>query len=176
MICFYDMFLDLPKNFSIIIFDMGIMTDTLTALNNSIREAFSNNKSLIDMRDILKHYDGNDWQNHVVFSESKYNRIKLFEENDYDLYLLCWKKGQNSAIHDHPNNGCLLKILKGRLEEHQYNQKVCILRTKILATGELSYLEGNKIVHQINPLEDTVTLHIYSPSNYIHQIYHKNTT
>eukprot|EP00752_Nemacystus_decipiens_P001571 g1532.t1 len=39
----------------------------------------------------------------------------------FDLLLLCWRPGANSVIHDHPNAGCWVKVLKGELRETRYS-------------------------------------------------------
>jgi cysteine dioxygenase len=35
--------------------------------------------------------------------------------------ILCWNEGQSSAIHDHADSHCFMKILKGGLTEVKYN-------------------------------------------------------
>lgn len=34
--------------------------------------------------------------------------------------ILCWNEGQSSAIHDHADSHCFLKVLKGSLMEVKY--------------------------------------------------------
>lgn len=34
--------------------------------------------------------------------------------------ILCWNEGQTSAIHDHADSHCFLKVLKGGLMEVKY--------------------------------------------------------
>lgn len=34
--------------------------------------------------------------------------------------ILCWNEGQTSAIHDHANSHCFLKVLKGGLMEVKF--------------------------------------------------------
>lgn len=34
--------------------------------------------------------------------------------------ILCWNEGQSSAIHDHADSHCFLKVLKGSLLEVKY--------------------------------------------------------
>jgi cysteine dioxygenase len=35
--------------------------------------------------------------------------------------ILCWNEGQSSAIHDHADSHCFMKILKGGLTEVKYS-------------------------------------------------------
>lgn len=38
----------------------------------------------------------------------------------FDLLLLCWRPGAASVIHDHPQAGCWVKVLKGEIKETRY--------------------------------------------------------
>ena len=46
------------------------------------------------------------------YEDENYCRIPLLARDEYDLLICCWKPGQESAFHGHPNQGCLVKILK----------------------------------------------------------------
>src|SRR5437879_2660100 len=87
----------------------------LKILYDQIDKKFKSNHSLIYCREILKSYCGDDWQKYVQFCPDRYTRVILSEySNDaFEFVLICWNKDQLSPIHDHPNNGCLLKVLQG---------------------------------------------------------------
>lgn len=38
----------------------------------------------------------------------------------FNLMILCWNESQSSAIHDHADSHCFLKVLKGSLMEVKY--------------------------------------------------------
>lgn len=38
----------------------------------------------------------------------------------FNLMILCWGEGHGSAIHDHADSHCFMKILKGQLREMRY--------------------------------------------------------
>ena len=38
----------------------------------------------------------------------------------YNLMILCWNEGHASAIHDHADSHCFMKMLKGQLMETRY--------------------------------------------------------
>lgn len=38
----------------------------------------------------------------------------------YNLMTLCWGEGHGSAIHDHANSHCFMKMLQGSLEEVRF--------------------------------------------------------
>lgn len=52
---------------------------------------------------------------------SRYTRNLVDKGNDrYNLMILCWGEGHGSAIHDHANAHCFMKMLQGSLEEIRF--------------------------------------------------------
>lgn len=125
---------------------------------------------LKDHIDVLEFIDleKEDYEEFIKFSDDKYNRIRLdkYSTDKFEFMILCWNKGQESSIHDHPENGCILKILEGRILEKVYDN-MKLIKNNILKDNDVSYREKSKITHKIIPLEKTVSLHIYSPPNYV---------
>ena len=51
----------------------------------------------------------------------RYTRNLVDAGNDrFNLMILCWNESQSSAIHDHADSHCFLKVLKGNLTEIKY--------------------------------------------------------
>lgn len=135
--------------------------------------------SLVFCRDILQNYSGDDWKKHVKFCPDKYTRVILSEysNNDFEFVLICWNENQLSPIHDHPNNGCLLKVLQGSLIEDIYVKhdmgQYLYVTTRTSIAGSVSYMEKDVVIHRIinnnKNLEESsqsVSLHIYSPPKF----------
>lgn len=56
-----------------------------------------------------------------IFSK-RYTRNLVDAGNDrFNLMILCWNEGQSSAIHDHADSHCFMKVLKGGLTEVKYS-------------------------------------------------------
>lgn len=52
----------------------------------------------------------------------RYTRNLVDAGNDrFNLMILCWNEGQSSAIHDHADSHCFMKVLKGGLTEVKYS-------------------------------------------------------
>ena len=154
---------------------------TLQSLYNDILKAYElssdssdNRFELSDIRYLVEKYDGTDWKLYVKYLDDDYNKILMYKNNDFDVYIICWKKGQSTRIHDHPVSGCLMKVLHGSLEENLYRNnnylgKINNLKficKNILNINDVGYQINNNIIHGIIAHEDSVSLHIYSPSNY----------
>lgn len=177
--------------------------NTLHHLVKSIRD-YTSKIDIIDFKldqitSLLERYCGEDWYNYIYHNNPNYTKVKipLTNANDiFEIYLICWNKGAISPIHDHSENGCIVKILKGKLNEFRYNRyeenntntnlfsffkkkkknikndkKNCICYK--LECNTVSYIHNDIAIHQIaNSIDDTAySLHIYSPCNYDANIY-----
>lgn len=119
------------------------------------------------LRDILQEYTAEDWKKHVKTSSNTYNRSKIFENENFDVYVITWNNLQKANIHDHSENGCWLKVLDGKLAEKIYDSDMNILRTDIHEKNDISFMRNDIGFHSIeNFNEITITLHIYSPPNH----------
>ena len=134
---------------------------TINDILYSADELLKNDDLLYSLRDILRDYDGRDIMAYVNFNDMHYNRFLVAKSEYSQILLLCWKKGQSSAFHDHHNNGCIVKIISGSLKEFIYDTKTCITSDKISYCNDILYKQGNDIIHKIEPLENLISLHIY---------------
>ncbi len=106
------------------------------------------------------------------FSEDRYTKTLLKRTPDYEIFLLCWKRGQSTAIHDHPPDGCWMRVLAGSLEEIEY--ECPSLRTLDCirhSVGDHGFKRGSEVLHAIRALEDSVTIHVYYPPLYVARTY-----
>ena len=151
--------------------------DTIEQLAIEINEKMNHGIKLKNMIDIIKKYNGDDWEKHKQFCDNKYTRNLAFRNDKFEILIICWNKGQKSCIHDHPDNGCLVKLVKGCLVEECYskiNDKLTLVSTNNINKDDVSYQEGSDGLHRIiNPSLDNccVTIHIYSPPNYTPNFY-----
>ncbi|AGF85126.1 I cysteine dioxygenase [Moumouvirus goulette] len=146
---------------------------TLDKLISKLEINFPKVKNVIDLTDILKEYEGNDWLSYVKFN-NKYNKILIKRTNDFEIYLMTWNEDQKSDIHDHPSKGCLMKVLSGELYEQEYiniSEKIEPIAFNILKKNEIVYKTGNEKLHQIFSPQKSVSIHLYSPPYYKFQKY-----
>jgi cysteine dioxygenase len=101
------------------------------------------------------------------FEDSKYVKILLEQTADYEIFMICWKAGQSTPIHDHPEGGCWMRVVSGELEETEYAMPtVWKMGTHRLTVGDVGYKQGYVVLHSIRAIEDTISLHLYSPPRY----------
>ncbi|QKF93501.1 cysteine dioxygenase type I [Fadolivirus algeromassiliense] len=144
--------------------------ETLEALGNCVTDQLHKGHKLQDLRYLIETYNGTDWESFIKFSNEKYLKNNVFSNDQIDIFVICWNNNQKSGIHDHPENGCLLRLMQGSLQEDVYvknNNDYEHIRTNYLHSNGISYKEGKSCIHNIiNGDQKTVSLHIYSPSNY----------
>jgi DMSO/TMAO reductase YedYZ molybdopterin-dependent catalytic subunit len=105
----------------------------------------------------------------VRFGEQSYQRNLVRAGPWYHLWVMCWKNGQRSPIHDHAASGCVVRVLRGTATETRFafapNGMAKAVGSRDLPAGSLCATQDADL-HQISNLQaggDLVTLHVYSP-------------
>lgn len=114
--------------------------------------------------------DARDVASFLRFAEPTYQRVLVRAGPWYHLWVLCWKNGQRSPIHDHIGSRCAVRVLRGTATITDF---VFAANGHIKAVGSRDYPAGSVLgnedndLHQVSNLQggaaDLVTLHIYSP-------------
>ena len=79
-----------------------------------------------------------------------------------------------SYIHDHPEGGCILKVLQGELIEHKYDTKnLELLEVLNHNKGSIGYIDNTIAYHRVgnDSKEKAISLHIYSPPEFVSNIF-----
>ncbi|KAL4452228.1 hypothetical protein ABPG75_007890 [Micractinium tetrahymenae] len=58
---------------------------------------------------------------YLNFNDTHYTRNLVAENEDFELMVLCWGKGQGSRVHNHARSHGWVTALAGRVEETRYN-------------------------------------------------------
>lgn len=111
-----------------------------------------------------------DVEEHARFSERGYARNLVRAGDCYHAWVLCWKNGQRSPIHNHAGSSCAVKVLRGTATETLFefapNGHVKALFSRDHREGTVLGSEDTDM-HQISNLQagdaELVTLHIYTP-------------
>jgi cysteine dioxygenase len=106
----------------------------------------------------------------IRFSDKRYARNSFRSGDWYHAWVMCWKNGQRSPIHDHKGSSCGVRVLRGVLTETIFefapNGFVKAVFSRDLECGGVCGTEDNDL-HQVSNLQagtaDLVTLHVYSP-------------
>lgn len=83
----------------------------------------------------------------------RYTRNLVNEGNGkYNLMALCWGEGHGSAIHDHANSHCFMKMLQGSLEEIRFtwpekaSDELKEISRRRLNVNEVTYINGKLLL------------------------------
>lgn len=76
--------------------------------------------SLESFRDEFINFPLEGFEQFVAFKNDSYSSKILFRTDKFEIRLLCWKPFQATPKHPHPQNGCLMKILEGKLIEEKF--------------------------------------------------------
>ncbi len=104
------------------------------------------------------------------FSDVDYARNLLAKSDWYQLWVICWKAGQTSPIHDHLGSACGVRIVDGIATETIFEPTdnagfVRPVETCCFKTGDVCVSSENDIHLITNEQDDLdlVTLHLYTP-------------
>lgn len=146
--------------------------ECLTELGKQVSKSIEVGNTLWDCYNMLHEYCGEDWTKYECFCCEKYARNAVYKDDNVEILLLCWDVGQYTPVHDHPDKGCLVKVIKGSLIEEEYivcDGNYVLKELHRIEVGDISYQEGKHGIHRIknNCKTKACTLHIYAPPNYI---------
>ncbi|KAI1459304.1 cysteine dioxygenase type I [Annulohypoxylon moriforme] len=131
-----------------------------------------------DLTHIMERYisDKKEWSMYAMEDGNiGYTRNLVDEGNGKaNLLVLVWTPGKGSAIHDHGNAHCLMKILRGDLTETRYEhpngdtEKPMEVKSEhVHKENAVAYMADELGLHRVsNQGSDyAVSLHLYTPPN-----------
>ena len=157
--------------------NFNILKNTLT---NIFKELNDENLYIIreKVKDSVRKYDGTDWSLYVNECNKSYNRELIYSSPEYDLVIITWCKDQGCKIHNHPANGCTVKILQNSITEELYEAdtlKLC--NSTKYKEGDIMYIDDTLGYHRMCNKQDDpcVSLHVYSPGKYKPKFFSKKS-
>lgn len=127
------------------------------------------------LMDTLRQYQSqrSDWDKYAFENfEVAYTRNGVDTINSKaNLLVLVWTPGKGSAIHDHANAHCIVKVLQGSLRETLYDMPkgedhdMHVTRVTDLPTNGISYMSDTLGLHRMENVGTVpaVSLHLYTP-------------
>lgn len=136
---------------------------TLNELSNLINNHLKNNKKLSSFP--FNNYYLKNTNDYIKFKENDYSRNTIFRNDIFEIIAISWWGGSKTNYHKHPENGCKLKVIFGKLKETLLLSNK-IKKINLLKKNNCSYLDNSIGIHQIEALEPSLSIHIYSPPGY----------
>ncbi|XP_045508364.1 cysteine dioxygenase type 1-like [Colias croceus] len=97
----------------------------LERLVEELHRVFSKNHvNIQEVQKLMLSYksDPKDWRKYAKYDRFRYTRNLVDAGNGaFNIMVLCWGPGHASAIHDHADSHCFMKLLSGNLDEVRYD-------------------------------------------------------
>ena len=128
--------------------------------------------------------EDHEWEQYAHFDSSRHYTRNLIatDGTSYTLLLLCWNPGMKSPIHDHPCDGCWMRVCRGNVQERRFvhdsnSEKLECIHDETYSEGQLAYVADWMGYHSVgNPSSlPAVTLHLYSPPIQECKVWHSET-
>lgn len=142
------------------------MTDTII---NQIKKALDG-KSTIDndVNKFIREFDFTQLINNTKFVQKKYVKDHLIKEDNYSMYAIYWGDSSYCYPHNHPDGGCILRIVSGKVLEKNYelvDGEAKFTNERYLIKDNVCIKYGNQL-HSMTPQENTFGIHVYFPGDY----------
>ncbi len=137
---------------------------TISELTKKINSHLKENNNLREFKNQLESFNFDSISEFVEFDPENYKKIILHQVDQFEIILICWLPNQQTPEHRHPENGCLMKLYKGKLKDIRRTEEGAF--ETIVNENEITYIEGGEIHMISNMEENSVSLHIYSPGKF----------
>lgn len=135
---------------------------------------------------LLMAYTGEDWKKYVSQSNvnfsCEYKKYLVKNDEMLDMYIITWPEHTESCIHDHPNYGCIMRVLQGELCEEEYensNKIIKYKKTNVLpcCNKNFGFKKGKDLLHKILNKSDSiaVSIHFYSRGGHKMVVYEEQS-
>lgn len=113
------------------------------------------------------HIPTSDFKPYIFWKEDGYSRNCIIKNDDFELILICWKKGHITPIHGHNNQKCWVYQIDGEMTEVRYQidslGKMTECNRINLTPGKLCYMHDTMGYHLLENKSNgnAMTLHLY---------------
>lgn len=124
------------------------------------------------MQEIVKRFviTADETDRYGRFTNDHYARNLVYSDEQVAIFLMCWKSGQRSLVHDHGGSLGGVRILRGILTETLFerapNGMIKAVSSSDYQSSDIQ-IEEPTTIHQISNLQPAsshaISLHIYVP-------------
>jgi hypothetical protein len=102
------------------------------------------------------------WREHVAFRGENRHFVSLHRDEYVDVWLLCWKRGEDTGWHDHDISSGAVRVVGGSLRESSPRIAGEPVARIVEEGGSSSF--GPEHIHRLVGEDDyAVSIHAYSP-------------
>jgi rhodanese-related sulfurtransferase/mannose-6-phosphate isomerase-like protein (cupin superfamily) len=129
----------------------------LTATNGLCSAVSRTPEELANIVALFALSDG--WMDRVRLRADRRWYERLYQDPDYDIWVISWLPGQSTGFHDHGESSGAFIVASGILNEHRVGEQ-----TRVIHPGE-PYAFGADYAHDVrnDSLAPAISIHAYSP-------------
>ena len=101
----------------------------------------------------------NNFKDYIIKNPINYQKKIFMKTENFEIVIISWEKFAKTNFHNHPKNGCVMKVLDGKLLEYTNDG------SKILCKNDINVKYHNEF-HSIKSLDKTYSIHYYSPPGF----------
>ena len=102
------------------------------------------------------------WREHVAFPNENRHFVSLHRDEYVDIWLLCWKRGDDTGWHDHDISSGAVRVVDGALLES--SPRIGGEAVSRMVPAGQSFAFGPDHIHRLaGHGEHSVSIHAYSP-------------
>ena len=98
-----------------------------------------------------------------------YEEVSIHDtpDEEFEIFEIIWGESAESPIHDHSENGCILVLMDGKLEETIYDKDAVEIKKNIVNCHEPSYIHNSIGLHKIKNMMLSV---LFQLVHYLHHM------
>ncbi|PCJ67775.1 MAG: hypothetical protein COA58_01165 [Bacteroidetes bacterium] len=119
---------------------------------------------------------------YINWKAERYTRNCVARDEYFELILLCWEKGQKTAIHCHDEQECWVKVIFGSFAEVIYTHdeeagEMEYESSEVLSENEVTSIIESKFFHSLENVNSgrSMSLHLYMRPIAKCRVYNKQT-
>ena len=144
---------------------MSLIIQNINQLSDALHGVLS---GLFTYEEVMQsvNFSIEDVQEYVFWNPEKYARNCIERKDEHELILMCWEKGQKTAIHNHGGQEGWISIVQGEVSEEVYSEKDGDLEFKerhVLHPGQCGGINDTIGWHRLANTADgrSISLHLY---------------
>ena len=101
---------------------------------------------------------------YIFYLDTHYTRNRVYKAPLFELILMCWQPGQQSAIHGHEGQKCWMRVMQGELVFTDYRDELGVLHKVATTAGEQGFVDGPAYIHSVANAsgQRALSLHLYA--------------
>ena len=140
----------------------------ITELISDLEEYFmAGEKTMENFLPEFKAFKFTDPLPEIPFSQKQYTRNRIYRCDQFEILFIGWDEGNSTKVHDHAENGCLLKMMYGQIRETRFGKDGN--KVSLFNSGDSAYIHNTLGTHKLENVHPgkSLSLHIYSPPDYL---------